>query len=219
MKRLTVNARPKTIDGQQYFWNADRAVGGMAETRNLSGEFFEVASAAMVGGTRLRTCGTSDVCPDVRVSPGLYVESKGSGRNGAVIVYEHRKAKDESWTRQHRARLLYAVWNHAARVEGVAWVSELYDRLVANLRDVILIPSSDLYAHCIDGTSRVLNTKGPYNGRGNGYGGPDYKTGWTVRTSRLRARCDWTGFARVEAFGRPMVVTVHTMRRFAPLIT
>ena len=151
------------------------------------------------------------------IAPGLFVESKGAGRNGAVIVYASRKIKDEAWTAQERATLLYAIWNHGASVEGVAWTSDLYARLAGALRDVILIPASDLYAHCRGDTSRIINTR-PHNKRGNGFGGEKYRDGWTVRTSRLRATCTWTGFARAQAFGVSFVATVHTSPKLARLI-
>lgn len=209
---LTVNTRPKARrgTGQSHFWTPDRAVRGMPECRNLSGDFFEEATASLVNGVRLRTTGADDVCPDVIVDEGLYVESKGAGRNGAVIVYASRKAKDIDWTTQRGATLLYAVWNHTARVEGVAYTSDLYDRLTTALRDVVVIPAATLYAHCDGATCRIINTKGPYTPQGGGFGGEKYRDGWTIRTSRLRRECAWTGFARAQAFGRPLLVTVHT---------
>lgn len=65
--------------------------------RTWIGDFFEAATAAITGGVRLKTDCSADICPDIKISDRLYIESKSVGINGSLIIFNSdRRPADQS---------------------------------------------------------------------------------------------------------------------------
>jgi hypothetical protein len=204
---MIVNNAPKALDAQLHLWTPDKAMKSMAQSRNWSGAFFEEATANLLHGTRLKTDGNSDVCPDVLVAPGVYAESKGVGKTNAMILYDHRVQKDRDWTLEHGATLLYCAWHHCADCKGAAFLTDLHYRLARATHDAFLLTSDQLFAHCDPKDLRVINTKPARAGQG--YGGRGYKSGWYVPLRKVRETCTTVLPRRASSCGESFQVRVH----------
>jgi hypothetical protein len=198
---MIVNGAARLADRQTYLWEPDKPFISMAQTRNWSGDFFEEATGRLVAGVRLKTHGGAEVCPDVRVGDNVFVESKGAGKNGAVIVYDARMAKDIHWTAERGASLFYCIWHHNADcITDKPSMRELRRKLAISVRYVLLIPLADLAARCVPEKKRVINSK-PAR-KGQGFGGRGYRDGWSMRLADFRAGCgEPCEVGGVEAYG------------------
>lgn len=199
----------RATDHQLTFWQPDKAFRCMAQTRNWAGDFFEEATASLLRGTRLKTDSRADVCPDILIGEGLYCESKSVGKNGAVIVYQHRLAKDVHWTAFHSATLLYCIWHHNAKCTEVRYLSDLRQALTT-AHECCLVPLEMIHALCQATPLKTLCKKAK---PGMGYGNYGYKDGYLIRLSAIKALCTHSQPASgVWAYGcRLDPVTIYTL--------
>lgn len=156
---------------QPFLWPeaGDKAIRVMAQTRNMCGEFFEVATESITGGRRMTTDGTAEYCPDVHVAERVFVESKCVGCTGRMIVYQGRLAKDRRFVDEGNT-LHYCIWSHNCRVKGIATEHDLQARLAASICGVMLLPFALVERYALTHPVKLLNSKYNRDGSRNGYG-------------------------------------------------
>jgi hypothetical protein len=186
---------PRAVDNQAWLWPdaRDKPIKCMAATRNLCGDFFEQATAAALGAVRLKTDGTAEVCPDLRIDLTTYLESKSVGATGASIIYASRMRKDLRFCREHEACIWYCLWHHKVKVTDLRTVRELYRHLAAGIRHVTLLPLPIVRDLTRSRALKVLNKhytsrKGEplaYGDRSKGYG-----IGWSTPLNLYHTRCE-----------------------------
>lgn len=187
----TVNHKPhRAPDPMLWAGAGDFSIRNFAATRNLVGDLCEEMTAAAFGVTRLALDGRCDVCPDLLAAPGVYLECKGVGPTGRMIVYGHRHAKDCEWTREYGARLYYVVWHHGVRPSELHTWHALRAAMVAGVREVLVFSNAELAGLVAGKPQVVLNTKSrTRDGKSLGYGKAGYGVGWNLYLTRLRGIC------------------------------
>lgn len=158
-----------------------------AQTRNMVGEFFEIATATAFNGRRHKTDGAADVCPDVSFGDRIFGESKAIGLTGSVIVYRVRHNKDERFE-STGARLFYFLWNHATAIDGIKTRSELRRNLARSVVDLIVVSRDAMEPAFANLPCRILNSAYTRAGKPLGYGAASkgYGDGWSIPLNALR---------------------------------
>lgn len=182
--------KPKQVDRQQRLFDPDKMLMSAGEARWATGEFFEQAAADVSGGVRLRTDSRCDICPDIQLRKDLFFESKGCGRNAAVIFYECRLKKDQDFMRQTGKRIVYWFWHHTYKVSDAESYNTLRDSLAQKTRNLYIVDAG-LLAKAVEGKPvRTVNSGYTRDGQRLGYGQREYGTGWTLRLSFFRENSD-----------------------------
>lgn len=185
-------------------WLFVRPINCMAITRNLCGDFFEQATAAIGGHKRNRTDGTADYCPDLsdRLDANTYHEVKSVGRSSTSIIYAGRLEKDYRFTHAGNA-LNYWFWHHSVEASKAATVEDLYVSLAGSLSYVIILPYELVRTVALGRPLKMLNKK--YNHRKpNGYAcrSKGYGDGYSIPLSNLKNMCTVHSVAKpFEVFG------------------
>lgn len=154
----------------------------IAACRNYMGDFFEELTVQLIGGQRLKTDSTRDVCPDIQVDDKTFIEAKSIGCSGGVIVYQCRLEKDLAFTKAQGVDLFYVLWNHGCRVADGILLGELRTGAAASVKSVTVLRLTDLAAILKTRPVKVLNSK--HTARG--YGAYGYNDGYCVPYSIFR---------------------------------
>lgn len=172
-----------------------------AAARNVLGDFYEEATASLLGAIRLRTSSNHKVCPDLQYRQGkrIFFESKSVGKTRHVIIYQNRWEKDQRWINRHRARHYYCIWTHRLSVPGTdITISRLHATLPDHTHCLYLIPTVVLKELITQLPLRVLNTayiqSGPNTGKRLGYGSKSSCNGigWSIPISQIEQHCHRT---------------------------
>lgn len=154
--------------------------------RHFAGDFFELATVALVGGQRLRTHAAYATCPDIQWRDEICFECKSVGNTASAILYEIRFKRDLQFVRRGY-QLHYWFWRHSHAVAKSQLISELNAGLAANLIEVVVVPFP-LLARWLRGRPvKVMNT-GQLSSNGNrvGWGSKGYGMGWGVPVSAMK---------------------------------
>ena len=103
-------AGPKREDKQLLLFDlGPKLITSLGAVRWEVGEYFEDLTAQHTGAVRLKTDSRCDVCPDLGISDTRYLEVKGMGKSGRVILY---RGGGEKYTRfvSQGNELTYFVW-------------------------------------------------------------------------------------------------------------
>lgn len=152
----------------------------VAACRNYVGDYFEEATAVLTRGTRLRTDSTKDVCPDIRLSDGSFLEVKSIGCGNAAMAYHNRLEKDMEFIRQGN-KLEYLLWKHNYRVNPKLTLPDLREGLANATEYAILVPFETFYRILTAGPKMILNAKNT----ARGYGSLGYREGYRTRMSHF----------------------------------
>lgn len=170
-----------------------------ATSRNLAGDFFEEATAAVTGGRRLKVDSSKPWCPDVAL-PGdkLLCESKGCGRSNQALLFHRRLEKDLQYVAEHDVTLTYWLWSHSYRVTDASSRRELQDGLMQSIRAVYVAPLPWLQEYCRTAKLEVINngvrSEEIYGCRSVGYG-----HGFKVKIKDVAAAAKhWTVLSRLR---------------------
>jgi len=154
--------------------------------RHFAGDFYELATVALVGGQRLRTNSQYATCPDIQWRDEICFECKSVGNTNSAILYEIRVQRDIEFV-QRGYQLYYWFWHHRHQVAQSQLISELNRGLAENIREVVVIPF-DAMARWLRGRPvKVMNT-GQVSSRGKkvGWGSRGYGMGWGVPVSAMK---------------------------------
>ena len=154
--------------------------------RHFTGDFFELATVALVGGKRLRTCSQYATCPDIQWQDKICFECKSVGLTRAAIVYEVRIKRDRKFVRRGY-ELYYWFWHHKHKVGNEKLIPELNRGLAQNVREVVVVNFTDLDRWLTGRPVKVMNT-GQLSRRGKkvGWGSAGYGMGWGVPVSAVK---------------------------------
>lgn len=185
----------KAIPQQQFtLWDMeDHSIRCMAQTRNLCGNFFEQATAALTGAKQHRTDARADMCPDLSLGED-YFESKSIGCTARSILYLRRIANDSRLRKQHPdKRLYYCLWHHKSRMEGIKDKRELRKALSVTLCHCTLLPF-EIVRDCIRRHPLKMLNKQYANRREapTGYNTKTYGRGWSVALTEFEDLCGVT---------------------------
>lgn len=187
-----VVSSPRFVNPQLTLWDLeDPRIRHSAQTRNLCGDFFEQATAALTGAVRHRTDSTADVCPDLSWNGSAFFESKSIGRTACSIVYLRRIANDDRFRKRYPERpLYYWLWHHTAKATEATTKAELRLDLAMTLCHCIVLPFTvirDYVRKCpLKTLNQVLHDK--HAGK-TGYNTRTYGRGWNVRLTKFAELC------------------------------
>jgi hypothetical protein len=150
--------------------------------RYYTGDFYEELTAAVTRGARLKTDSRADICPDVLLGNGLFVEVKSLGRNGSVIFYEDRHVNAAKFVAESPMVLFF--WHHAASVDACGTLSELHRVLATGIKSLTILDFESFSASLAGRPLREFFKTGKR------------RKGWTVPISLLHAaHCEPMGVA------------------------
>lgn len=193
-----------------------------AACRAHIGDLFELATAQLVCGQRLRTDSTCDVCPDVFSEAfGAYVESKSVGLNNHMALYQCRFEKDRAFIREKGCRLVYAFWRHKFPVSTEGCDLEHLRREAAqSCYEVLMVDFSTLEEIVAGLRLAMLNRPRPDAPVRMGYGSRGYNEGWRVPMSKIAPYCETRRIiSGLKPYGREIpTLRVASDERVRPLI-
>lgn len=165
--------------------------------RYYTGDFFEELTAAVTHGTRLRTDSRADICPDVQLGNGLFVEVKSLGKNGSVIFYEDRHTNAAKFVEQ--SPMVLFLWHHKASVDEHVTLSGLQRALASGIRSLTIV-DWDSFSTLLQGRkSREFFKTGKC------------RKGWTLPIAKIHAeRCEPCGVIStgLNVYGNAVTVDV-----------
>jgi hypothetical protein len=185
-------SRPKIVNKQFVLWHGadDKTFKSIAAVRNWAGDFFEEATHALTGAVRLKTDGSCDVCPDLKLRDKVYLESKCVGQSQSAIIYDHRFARDEKLVAHEGGEMFYCFWHHDLECNGCRTLFELRAGLATHVETLIVVKLEQLAALLKTRPIRTLNAS--YETRTGiplGYGSNGYGRGWSFPLSLLVPLC------------------------------
>jgi len=121
-------------------WVNDVPMKSQAQARPYVGDFFEEATAKLMDGFRLKTDAGAEICPDILLRDGWYVECKSVGLSNTSVMYDHRILKYDRFIREGN-KLLYAFWRHKASCAAVTSRNDLWKMLSENTTGVVVVPA------------------------------------------------------------------------------
>lgn len=153
----------------------------LAEKRVWFGKFVEKLVAALTQAQVLAVDGRCEICPDLRVSDTVFIETKSCGRSGQFIVYDWRREKETRFEAAGNT-MLYAVVAHDIRAHDVkSWMGLVRAFAAKPLR--CAITAHDEMASCLVGEPQTFNH---IIDRGHGYSRTGYVGGgWRVRFDKF----------------------------------
>jgi hypothetical protein len=180
--------------------------------RTWIGDFFEQATAAVTRGIRLKTDCSADICPDIKISDSVYIESKSVGINGSLIVYDSRLQKDKNFVARG-VSLYYCFWQHNFHIHDGILLRDLRDGAAKAVKSVVIVTFAEL-ARILesDGRLKTLSRKEGLPHRGpqrRGFGSHGYTAGYQERLSLVRNQLDLQpraprGWRNVKVYGRSL---------------
>lgn len=175
------------------FANAlERNIRSPHELRNLIGDMVEdFATAHFPPSRRIKINGNVKINPDVHYDSNRYFECKSCGRNGSVIIYEGRLAKDQQFVEQGNT-LHYMIWSHSLDTRDIKTTDQLKSCLINSIKAITVVPLSLLVGLTNNRPVRCLNSG--YTNRGNrlgyGNGSKGYGMGWCLPLKLIQAECE-----------------------------
>lgn len=185
-----------------------------AACRSHIGDFFELATATLLEGIRLRTDSTCDVCPDVYSQKvGVYAESKSVGLNNQMALYQCRFEKDQAFITDQNCRLWYVFWRHrfAVSTEGTD-LGTLRAGAARTCYAVHLVDFGTLSGLVGGLKVTTLNKPRPDSPVRMGYGSRGYNDGWRVP---MKAISGVTHHSRGVLGIRPYGVEIAPIKLYA----
>jgi len=170
---MTVAPPPRAIQEELFPLTVpDREITSNGQARNEYGKVVEEVIPAILGVNPIKNTGTHDIVFDA-FGNGFYYEIKSLYHTSKLPLYEWRRLKD----REAEVPLLYAVALH--RVKGASTVREVWEKMSASLRTILVIPHEvvgnlalDQKLVCLKGRENI-----PENTR-NGYARKGYRDGY-----------------------------------------
>lgn len=156
-------------------------IKSIAAIRNICGEFAELCTSKQTGAQRLKTDSRAAICPDLRVSENVWIESKSAGSSKCVIVYQHRHQKESEFVLLGNS-LFYWVWSHRSRFGDLTSVEEVRQRWAGGLECLYVIGFPSL-SRMLQSPTMVLNSHYYSNHRKDSFRG----YGWKVYLRDIRA--------------------------------
>lgn len=180
--------RSQSLYRQTYLFPDIRAPGSMGAIRYWLGDFFEEATARITGARRLITDSKCAYCPDLHLGKKVFLESKGVGNTGAVLLYRGRVDRDGAFQKRERSKLFYCIWRHVASPcspAAIGSLDTLRDMLATQTVSVMVVPFELVESLVINEPTRIINTR---------YGRADreatkYGMGWRLPYRTLRGYC------------------------------
>lgn len=201
--------------GKVYDTQLDLFEGGLsyekqplriASSRNFCGDFFEEATAVLFGGKRIRTDGTKEVCPDIFLGDGRYLEAKSVGCSGAFLVYESRLAKDEAFIAAHGAELSYVLWRHRYKLVEGTTLADLRDGCARTTVEAMIIPLAVL-APILHAAPIIVLNKAQ---KRRGYGAKGYNNGWRMPYNVLARQAPMAEVMEpITVYGREVEISLR----------
>jgi hypothetical protein len=201
--KLTI-AAPRQPGAQIPIWDwvGNTQFYSMAQTRNATGEFCEEATAKLLGGKRLSTQGTVDICPDIELEKDRrYLEVKSVGAGRCALLYEHILDRTVRFVRRNKVSVSYVFWIHTVAAATLPSLFDLRREMASHIDRVIIVPFTAVHDAIKDITPRKMNYRAREH---NGQSIP--MLGWAIPVKQLRT---WgQGQPRMafdtEVFGYPM---------------
>lgn len=157
-------------------------IRSVATIRNICGEFAELCTSKQTGAQRLKTDSRAVICPDLRVSENVWIESKSAGSSKCVIVYQHRHQKESEFVLLGNS-LFYWVWSHRTRFGDLTSVDEIQQRWASGLECLYVIGFSAL-SGMLQSPTMVLNSYYYSNHKKDSFRGQ----GWKICLREVRAK-------------------------------
>lgn len=179
--KLSVSA-PRQPGAQVPIWDwvGDVQFHSMAQTRNATGEFCEEATLKLLGGERLSTQGTVDICPDIKLGERCYLEVKSVAAKRCALVYEHILDRTIRFVRRNRVKVFYCFWIHGIAAAQIPSLFELRRQMAASMQRLIIVP----FAEVVEATKRLPPRRMNYRAREhNGESIP--MLGWSLPVKQL----------------------------------
>ena len=152
-------------------------IKSLGAARHHIGMYVEEMIATTLGAERLPTK-AGYICPDMRIRlpdrSFCYIESKSSGRNNRIILYEDRCQKYDVFCQENM--LLYAVLNHSIPLSILKFNTDLPHLMDIHFRGLHLFPLSHVHRVAYAKEKRVVNKS---------HKNPRYHEGWTIQLSEL----------------------------------
>jgi hypothetical protein len=181
--KLTI-AAPRQPVAQLPIWDwvGDVQFYSMAQTRNATGEFCEEATRHLLGGERLSTQGTVDICPDIRLDEHRYLEVKSVGDRRCALLYEHILDRTIRFVRRNRVKVFYVFWIHTVPAAKCPSLFDLRRAMAASIDRVIIVPFTQVHEAIKGITPRKMN----YRVREHS-GEQIAMLGWSIPVKQLKA--------------------------------
>lgn len=178
-------AREACPDKQLSLFEKDRRIGSIGSARYHTGQVVEQVAANVLDAKMLVTSTEFDICPDLQLRAcGSYVESKASGCNNQVILYEQRCKKYDQFIADGH-QLYYFVLKHTLRFADISWLSQLRRELERCAEFCFLVPADAVHRVVYDKPVRVVN---------GAHSNDLYHLGWTVSVSELKPYAEYIEF-------------------------
>lgn len=181
--KLTVSA-PRQPGSQVAIWDwvGNVQFHSMAQTRNATGEFCEEATLQLLGGERLSTQGTVDICPDIKLDDRRYLEVKSCADKHCALLYEHILDRTVRFVRRNRVKVFYCFWIHRVAAATIPSLFDLRRAMAANIDRVVIVPFTAVH----EAVKRLPPRKMNYRAREhNGDSIP--MLGWSIPVAQLKA--------------------------------
>ena len=175
--------KPLKISGElkpklQSFLFDPKRIKTLGHARYVVGDVCEKVISELTGAVRLRTDSTADYCPDLKIPPNRFLESKAAGLTGKFIVYIHRLWCDRRFIDAHNVELEYWITQHDLKITDlmnqVDSLTEFEEQFRKGIYRIVAIPFPKLEQILLNTPTRRLNTRsiqsGPNTGKLLGYG-------------------------------------------------
>lgn len=184
----------------------------LAEKRVWFGKFVERLVAQLTGAQVLAVDGRCDICPDLRVSDTVFIETKSCGRSGQFIVYDWRREKESRFEAEGNT-MLYAVVAHDIKAHDVKTWMGLVRAFAAKPLRCTIATHHEMTA-CLVGEPRTFNH---IVDRGHGYTRTGYVGGgWRVRYDGFEAVAGHSVSALAEVDGVQLAVDLCVSAQAGP---
>jgi hypothetical protein len=192
-------SRQKPYEDQQVFFRDSHRIDSPAATRVIVGSFFEHLSREMFSATPHITDSTADICPDLRLANGTFLEIKSIGLSRQGIVYADRLKRDARLSRQTGNPLYYVFWVHSVPATQFTRREDLQEALRKGVDRVLVIDGARLRSAC-----RKLTPTRMLVHRGDG-GKVGYRLPWKLLTDLAKGPT----VVRVPARGGTPAIEMH----------
>jgi hypothetical protein len=181
--KLTV-AAPRQPGTQLPIWDwvGNVQFTSMAQTRTATGEFCEEATRQLLGGERLSTQGTVDICPDIKLDEQRYLEVKSVATKRCALLYEHILDRTVRFVRRNKVTIWYCFWVHGVAAAQIPSLFDLRRAMASSMERLIIVPFPIVH----EVVKRLPPRKMNYRAREhNGDSIP--MLGWSIPVAQLKA--------------------------------
>jgi len=135
----------------------DRTFRCMAQTRVHCGAFYEEATCNLFQADRHVIDSTADICPDLSLGKGQYLEVKSVGLSRQSLIYSNRLAHDRDLVNYTKGTLHYVFWIHNVEAAKCHSLHVLRDELARNVEEILVVPFDQLEQACQSIPAQIMN--------------------------------------------------------------